>query len=325
MSDFFNRYLNNQCSEEDFNHLLNLFLKENREEELEQRMYADWKSRLSMDASPDLTSVLHEIHYKINKTEKKLPLKKSFGRYLTQIAAVLVLPLALALFYQWVSGSAEAKYLQTVTTPLASRTSFDLPDGSKVWLNAGSTISFPNRFAKDKRVVKLTGQAYFDIKPDQIPFKVETKDFSVKVLGTAFDVFAYPGENAEVTLERGKVQIETNAKVVTDLDPGQQAIIDNHDGQIDKRTIDAKAFVSWKDNRLTFVEEPLGKVVLCLERWFNISIDIEDVTLQNIKVNGTIEYETITEVLNLLQITAPIAYSYDKEKQIFKIIRAKQQ
>ncbi len=83
--------------------------------------------------------------------------------------------------------------------------------------------------------------------------------------------------------------------------------------------IDSKALVSWKDNRFAFVEEPLEKFVLCLERWFNVAIDIEGAAVKDIKVNGTIEYETITDVLNLLQITAPINYTYDKDKQIFKI------
>lgn len=319
MNDFFDRYLNNKSSEGDFNHFLDLFLKAEKGGELEKRMYLDWKSRPEADAVPDLTPVLHGIHYKINKTEKKTSEKKSVVWYLPRIAAILIVPLALALFYQWGLSSSELKFAQTVTTPLASRTSFDLPDGSKVWLNAGSTISFPNHFGKNARVVRLVGQAYFDVKKDNIPFRVETKDFSVKVQGTAFDVFAYPDENAEVTLEQGKVQVETNTKAMVDLTPGQQVVIDKSDGRIEKRDIDSKAFVSWKDNRLTFVEEPLGKVVLCLERWFNVAIDIEGDAVKDIKVNGTIEYETITEVLNLLQITAPINYTYDKDKQIFKI------
>ena len=319
MSDFFNRYLSNKSSEEDFNNFLDLFIKEEKKEELEQRMYSDWQNRPTDDIAPDLTPVLHAVHYEINKTDKYIIGRTSSFGYLSKIAAILILPLAFALFYQWGSFSSGGGFTQTVSTPLASRTSFTLPDGSKVWLNAGSTISFPNRFGKKSRVVRLSGQAYFDVKKEKIPFSVETKDFAVKVLGTAFDVFAYPGENAEVTLERGKVQIETNTNGRADLDPGQQAIINKSDGQIAKRSIDSKAFVAWKDNRLTFVDEPLEKVVLCLERWFNVTINIEDTSIRNLKVNGTIEYETISEVMDLLKIAAPINCTYDKDKQIFKI------
>ncbi len=322
MSDFFERYLNNQASEEDFNSFLDLFLKSGGEEELKQRMYLDWKNRSDLNTNTDLAPVLCNVHSQINKTDKlqksRSP-KETVLKNLYRIAAILILPLALTLFYEWYSNSSETNFTQTVSTPLASRTSFILPDGSTVWLNAGSSISFPNKFSKESREVKLIGQAYFDVKKDKIPFKVKAENFSVRVLGTAFDVQAYPQENASVTLERGKVQIETNSNGKTDLVPGQQATIDKTDGQIDKRNIDPKAFVSWKDNRLTFEEEPLDKVVLCLERWFNVKISIEDSSIQGLKVNGTIEYENITEVLNLLEITAPIHYTYDKENQIFRI------
>jgi transmembrane sensor len=322
MSDFFNRYLSNKSSEADFESFLELLLSDSKEEELHERMIVDWENRSDTDTSVDLTPVLCNVHFRINQSEKSNSVPNKFIRYLTRIAAILVIPLAFGLFYEW-SSLSDIKFIQTVSTPMASRTSLILPDGSKVWLNAGSTISFPNRFGKTTRLVQLVGQAYFDVKKDDIPFRVETKNFSVKVLGTAFDVFAYQGENAEVTLERGKVQLETIMNVKADLNPGQQAIINQSDGQIQKRNVDSKAFVSWKENRLTFDDLPLEKVVLCLERWFNVNIAIEDESIRFLKVNGRIEYENIIEVLDLLKMTAPIDYSYDKEKQIFRL-KAKQ-
>lgn len=325
MNDFFNRYLNNHASEEDFYNFLDFFLQKEKEEELKQRMHQDWENRHDSNSNTDFAPVLCNIYSLISKTEylvKSTSVKETFLTYLYRIAAILILPLAFALFYEWYSNNSETIFSQTVSTPLASRTSFILPDGSMVWLNAGSTIQFPNKFGKKSREVKLTGQAYFDVKKDEVPFNVINDDFTVIVLGTAFDVQAYPKENAEITLERGKVQIETKANEQTFLESSQQATINKLNGRIEKRDVDSKVFVSWKDNRLTFEEEPLGKVVLCLERWFNVEINIEDDTLSELKVNGTIEYESISEVLNLLEITSPIRYNYDKENQIFKI-RAK--
>lgn len=321
MSDFFNRYLSNQSTEEEFAKILELFSSNAKEKQLQERMQADWETRVERKTVADLTPVLCEIHRQMNQSVKSYSLTRDVIRYFARIAAILIIPLAFGLFYLW-SSLSDARFVQTVTTPLASRTSLTLPDGSKVWLNAGSTISFSNRFGENSRVVSLIGQAYFDVKKGDVPFRVETKNFSVKVLGTSFDVFAYPDENAEVTLERGKVQLETSKNVIADLNPGQQAIINKSDGQIMKRDIDSKAFVSWKDSRLTFDEVPLEKVVLCLERWFNVNIDIEQASIRNLKVNGSIEYENIVEVLELLKITAPIDYSYDKDKQIFRL-RAK--
>jgi len=318
MSDFFNRYLSNKSSEEDFERFLDVLLSDTKEKELHERMVADWDNRPDNESATDLAPVLCTIHSRINQVEKSTSVNKLVIRYFSRIAAILIIPLTLALFYEW-SSLPDTMFMQTVTTPLASRTSLILPDGSKVWLNAGSAISFSNRFGKKSRVVRLTGEAYFDVQKDEIPFRVETKEFSVKVLGTAFDVFAYPGEDAEVTLERGKVQLETNANVKADLNPGQQAVISKSDGQIVKRDIDSKAFVSWKDSRLTFDDVPLEKVVLCLERWFNVEIAFKDASIRNLKVNGCIEYESILEVLDLLKITAPIDYTYDKDNQIFRL------
>lgn len=318
MSDFFSRYLSNRSSEEDFNNFLGLFSSKLKEEELHDRILSDWNNRIDNETTTDLSPVLCNIHSQINQAEKSNSVKNNIIRYLTRIAAILIIPLAFGLFFEW-SSLSDPLFTQTVSTPLASRTSLILPDGSIVWLNAGSTISFPNRFGKKNRVIKLVGQAYFDVKKDEIPFRVETKKFSVKVLGTAFDVFAYPGENAEVTLERGKVQLETITNGKADLNPGQQVIINESNGQIVKREIDTKAFVSWKDSRLTFDELPLERVVFCLERWFNVNISIENASLKNLKVNGHIEYENIIEVLDLLKLTAPINYTYDKENHLFRI------
>ena len=221
----------------------------------------------------------------------------------------------IALGYQLVNNQPKNARTQTVSTPLASHTSFNLPDGSKVWLNAGSTITFPESFNPKQRSVKLSGQAYFDVKKDKIPFNVETNKFTVKVLGTSFDVLAYPGEEALVTLERGKVSLETTQGNEAVLTPGHQAVIEEKNGQIEQRSVNAAQFVAWKNNRLIFVDEPLGKVAIRLKRWFNVDISIEGETIKKIPVNGTIEYESISEVMQLLEICAPVKCSYDKTER----------
>jgi len=322
MSDFFNRFLKNDCSEGDLKSVIELFHVPEKKQLLDEEMHLHWENTSNEENCSDFDNTLYRIHYTISQHENENPPKVSIFTYLTRIAAVLFIPLSLALGYQFMAKSSKDAILQTISTPLASRTSFELPDGSKVWLNAGSTISFPTKFSGESREVKLCGQAYFDVVKNHTPFLVATNKFSIKVLGTAFDVSAYPDEDALVTLERGKVSIGTVAKNGISLDPGQQAIINKSDGTIEKHDVDSRVFVAWKENRLTFVDEPLEKVVACLERWYNLDIKIEDESIRKLKVNGIIEYETINEVLALLEITAPIRYSYDKDKHIFKL-RAK--
>ncbi|MCL4482520.1 MAG: FecR domain-containing protein [Bacteroidetes bacterium] len=315
MNDFLSRYLKNECSEKDFDSVVNLMLSQEKKGELEQLMRKHWAETPNEGPIPDFTNVLYRIHYLINKSEKEERKRVTFFQYFSRVAALFLLPLMIALGYQLVNNQPKNTRTQTVSTPLASHTSFNLPDGSKVWLNAGSTITFPELFDQKQRSVKLIGQAYFDVKKDKVPFCVETNQFTVKVLGTSFDVLAYPGEEASVTLERGKVSLETSSGNEAVLNPGQQAVIENGSGRIEQRDVDTGQFVAWKNNRLIFVEEPLEKVAIRLKRWFNVDITIEGESIKKIPVNGIIEYESIGEVMQLLEICAPVKCSYNKKER----------
>jgi Fe2+-dicitrate sensor, membrane component len=314
MKNSLDKYLKNECTEEDLASVVDMFVAPEKKEELEQDMLEHWKREDSDVAEIDLRPTLYKIHYELN-TKERQNRKGKVIRFLTRVAAVLFIPMTIALGYQYYNESSVAKPAQTVTTPLAARTSFELPDGSKVWLNAGSSLSFSSDFGKKSRSISLRGQAYFDVKKDKIPFEVETNKFTVKVLGTAFDVLAYPGEEAAVTLERGKVAISTKTGAGEELRPGQRAVIDQASSQITKNDVNSQNFVSWKDNRLIFVDEPLFKVASCLERWYNLKIDINDESIKNLKINGTIEYESINEVIDLLSIAGRINYTFDKDSR----------
>lgn len=322
MNDFFNRFLKNKCSKDDLESVIELFHSPEKAQFLDEKMHSHWDSIPNEEAYCDLDNTLYRIHYKISQSENENQRRFSLLGYLSRIAAVLFIPMLLISGYLLINKASKLAVQQTISTPLASRTTFELPDGSKIWLNSGPTISFPVKFDGKSREVKLTGQAYFDIVKNKNPFVVEANGFFIKVLGTAFDVSAYPGEDAVVTLERGKVNIGTATKHEASLLPGQQAIINKSEGTIEKHEVDSRSFVAWKENRLTFVDEPLEKVVACLERWYNLDIEIEEESIRNLKVNGVIEYESINEVLELLEITAPIRYTYDKTNHIFKL-RAK--
>jgi ferric-dicitrate binding protein FerR (iron transport regulator) len=192
-----------------------------------------------------------------------------------------------------------------------------------VWLNAGSSISFPGKFDGKTRSVKLIGEAYFDVKADQIPFLVETPRFTVNVLGTAFDVMAYEGEPASVTLERGKVELQNEGKSLGFLDPGQQAQFSQGSDKINIDKVESEIFTSWKENRLIFQSEPLELLAKRLERWYNLTIVISDPSLNSLKVTGKIEVESFSEVLDLMEYTLPIKYQYNKNERILTILKKK--
>ena len=315
MKDYLHRYLKNECSDQDIEPVVELMLSQNKNEERDELMKKHWDENSDKGTIPDLSKVLYRIHYLINKSESQGSKRVTYFQYFSRVAAILLLPLIIALGYQLVNNHANNARIQTISTPLASHTSFDLPDGSKVWLNAGSTITFPESFNQKQRSVKLSGQAYFDVKKDKIPFCVETDQLTVKVLGTSFDILAYPGEEALVTLERGKVSLETLHGKEAVLAPGQQAVIEKGGERIEQRKVETSKFVSWKENRLIFTDESFESVCLKLHRWFNVEIRIDDESIKKILVNGVIEYESIGEVMQLLEICAPVNCTYDKNER----------
>ena len=315
MNDFFNRYLDNNCSDADFDSAIDLMLSPGKRGLLNKQMKEHWDNTTGENEVSELSNILHKVHHQINKKEKVK--KVSFITYFSRIAAILILPLCLALVYIANENYSKEARMQTIFSPLASRTSFDLPDGSKVWLNAGSSLSFPDKFNGSARTVKLTGQAYFDVEKDNVPFEIETDNLKVNVLGTAFDVSAYKGEAATVTLVRGKVNVESCSGSETELNPGEQAFFADKEGTLDKREVNSYLCTAWKDNLLVFDDERFEDALPRLERWYNVDLVLGDERIKdkNIRINGTFQYEGISEILQLMEITNSIIYTHDKEER----------
>lgn len=314
MKEFFKKYLESKCSESEFIAFINLFLNKEKQQELEWGMEEHWKKAPTKAITPNLSPTLFKIHYEINKQEKGGNNEHRFITYLTRVAAILFIPLAIAFFF-YTQNDTVTEQMQTISTPLASKTSFALPDGSFVYLNAGSSLSFPKSFNGNKRLVKLDGEAYFDVQKSETPFEVETDNVKVNVLGTAFNVMSYSGTQPEVTLERGKVQLILNSGEQQVLEPGEHAVINSANSTIQVQKVDTEIYSSWIDNKLIFRNESLKDVVERLERWYNISIEIDDDYISDKKLTATIEYESITEVMDLLEITLSLKYEYKKNER----------
>ena len=314
MKEYFQRYLKNQCTDKEFKSFIDVFISAERKEELNANMKAHWNSVQEEDELPDLTGTLHKIHYAINSQEEKPVRKVKFTSYLVRAAAILLIPLSIAFFYT-IQQNGKQEIERTISTPLASKSHFVLPDGTNVWLNSGSSITFSDDYGKKQRNVQLTGEAFFDVQKSEIPFFVKTNYATVKVLGTAFNVMAYHDENPSVTLERGKVFVSSNSGLNKVLIPGEQAEIDSVSSSISVRRVDADIYSSWVKNQLIFRNETLNEVVKRLERWYNIKIEIDDKFISDKKLTATIEYESITEVMDLLEITLSLKYEYDKNER----------
>lgn len=216
-------------------------------------------------------------------------------------------------------SSEDAQTVRNVATPYGARTQFQLPDGSTVWLNSGSKLSYPAQFSKTRRIT-LEGEAFFEVKKGR-PFIVSTSYGDIRVKGTSFNVKAFQDEAFETTLVTGLVQIkgnETGEEIL--LQPGFQAKQER--SRLAVSEVETELFTSWKEGKLIFRNEYLPEVTKSLERWYNVHIELaNDPQLSGIYFSGTVEMESFPEVMELLKTTASINYTFDEITRIIRITK----
>jgi ferric-dicitrate binding protein FerR (iron transport regulator) len=229
--------------------------------------------------------------------------------------------------------------LSEVTTREGSRTNLYLPDGTRVWLNAASRITYAKDFgAAGAREVTLSGEAFFDVARNPArPFVIHTSRVDIKVLGTSFNIKSYPTENTtEAVLVRGSIEVDIHnrANKTVILKPNEKLIIDNddsasvlprtvvhHDGNLFPRvpvtirkpnyepTTGAMIETSWVDNKLIFRDESFDELARQMERWYGDTIRFARPELEQLQFTGSFEQETIKQALDALKLTAAFNYS----------------
>jgi ferric-dicitrate binding protein FerR (iron transport regulator) len=209
-----------------------------------------------------------------------------------------------------------------IETPRGGQYQIDLPDGSRVWLNAASVLKFPAVFRGDERLVELTGEAFFEVSPNKLmPFKIQTQSQTVEVLGTRFNINSYSNElDVKTTLVEGSVKISgTSTNQVTYLKPGQQAINSNH-GPMRLITVNTDQMTAWKSGRFVFNDMELENIMRQLERWYDVEVDYSKIP--KISYNAHISMGLkLSKVLETLEITGGIKFKIDGRK--IKILEAK--
>jgi ferric-dicitrate binding protein FerR (iron transport regulator) len=319
----FSKYFNGTANPEEFTSVLEALCAKDAGDKVSAELQKLWKEALSATTGNNLNSpLLDKIHHRIALEESRV-VARHFRLYrnLLTVAAVLITGLIISTVFLYLKPAKQlyTSVIETVKTPYGARTSFKLPDGSEVWLNSGSTISFPRQYG-EFREVKLEGQAYFKIVKDFKPFVVKTGFGQVKVMGTSFDVKAYPNETFETTLVEGNVKVCDLKNHTATLKPGQQYCITPSDEFIIK-SVNTDLITSWKDGHLIFEKEPFANVARELERWYNVKIELQGERLRKLCYTGTIELETFGEVLELINTTTPIKTTFDKKTRILKIKR----
>ncbi|RIH64199.1 FecR family protein [Mariniphaga sediminis] len=290
-----------------------------------------------------------KIRNKINtRSSSNSPQSIMPFRKLLRVAAVLVVVflfggLASFFIFRQPPEKEPIKQYCEVVAPYGARSEIVLPDGTKVWLNAGSKLRYSTDFNVSNRDLTLSGEGFFDVSKNvKMPFVVNALDMKITALGTQFNVKAYEDdETIETTLVEGKVMLESEASRYKYseniyLTPNQKAVlikggkelrvedtsdkpmVDNKKKEeitpsaklIIQEKIDPLPDISWKNNKLVFVAEELSEILIKLERKYNVRFHCESTKIRNYKFTGTLEDETLQQVLDAIKISAPFDYSF---------------
>ena len=234
--------------------------------------------------------------------------KKKFDFSFPRVAAVLFIPLCLGIMLLAIKNHrlAEKRTIQqSVSCSYGTVTRFALPDGSNVYLNSGSVITFPDSFGPGERRIKLTGEAFFEVvSDDKHPFIVSSGDMNVIATGTEFNVEAYPGYNSRITLVSGIVNVVKNKEKFA-LKNGHQLQF-NSDGSVINSKTDTFKWTAWKDGVIAFRADRLSYVFERLSQIYNANIVIEDPEIAEYQIRATFKDERLDEIMALIERCAPI-------------------
>jgi len=234
-------------------------------------------------------------------------------KYAAAVAAVVAVG-----FFSYRGGQSQLETAMgdiVVEAPQGSRTQMTLPDGTKVWLNAGSKISYSQSFGLVNRLVLLAGEGYFEVAHnEELSFSVESENVRVKVLGTKFNFRDYPSDaEATVSLAEGSVAMNSQQHTADEqlLKPGQRATVDKQTGKIRVEEYEVANATQWTSGKLIFDGEPLQEIVKTLERSYNVKITIADNRLLTLRFYGDFlrQEQTLSEVLDALAATGKIKYN----------------
>lgn len=237
------------------------------------------------------------------------------------MAAVLLLPLAAStatLAFLYIKQMQQETEYITLTSAPGAITQVSLPDRSDVWLNAGSTMRYPSRFAGGERRVYLTGQAYFRVEANAgNPFCVDLgrEGMCVKAYGTLFDVCSYPEDSTvEVVLESGAVDVLAGQHILQ-LHPNEMITFYTDARQPTLRKVLSEEKTAWRNGRLLFRNAPLQEVIRKLSRRYNVDIELKGDTLKRHHFRATFSTETITQALDYIKMVAPLEWSLTAAQQ----------
>lgn len=249
-----------------------------------------------------------------------------------RIAAVFTIPLLV--FTLWTLFAPKVKddipdisesqiTWQEISSPIGMRSHIVLPDGTNVWLNAGSNLRYGIPFIREAKEVELSGEAYLDVvKNEKSPFIVKTSHTEIEVLGTKFNINAYPGnENVQMALKEGKIKFrfegDAGNKKYFELSPNDVIEFDTQNKKIFLENTNVEKYIAWHQNIMILDDTPMTELAKILEKWYGVNVTIANEDIKRYKYTTTFNNEPLHRVLELLEMSSPgISFLYEPGKPV---------
>ncbi|HWK07327.1 MAG TPA: FecR domain-containing protein [Puia sp.] len=293
----FERYLKNTSTEEELEEFLS-YVKQAEHDQSLRDLIRDAYNNIQ-ETDPAVASYIDGNGSLVLKTSGAdlpntyRPQRSSKRKWLLPAGSLLLL-LVIIPFLWWqgknkAPGRHEQMAVQSLTrkiTETSEQKFLLLPDSTQVWLNGDSYLEFPDEFTDKKREVYLSGEAWFDVKhAEEIPFIIHTGKITTTVMGTAFNIKAYPYlRTVVISVSRGKIRVSRGTEVVAVLEKGQQVKVSNTDSLIREKNIDVGKIASWQQGYISYEDETLGEILRDLEHLYNTGITVADQSLLNMRI-----------------------------------------
>lgn len=309
------KYLQGKTSEEE-NQQLHQWMQQSPENK--KRLFAEKDIWDSFGFHSNVKK--YKINPELELLKKRIAPKQSTIslKQILQVAAVLLVTFGLGWASRYISFSpeTEAVTMQEIFVPKGQVNQVFLADGTRIWINSETKLITPTVFSSNERVVKLSGEAFFEVAKDRKrPFRVEVNGQQIEVLGTSFNVRAYENSNIiETTLETGQIRLLIGNQT-TMLKPGEQSLFNKSEKQLVISKVNPETFSSWKDGRYEFQNEDLLEVFKVVERWYDVEINADKTYFNGMRFSGVIKRnKDANHFLELLNLTVPIRYEIKADK-----------
>jgi transmembrane sensor len=316
--EIFERYILNSAGEEEILRL-SRWIRNNQEISswLEQQILAsssaiDTEIKMRMLRNIEIGISTESGTTNERRTQIRFRLNK-----IMRVAALFILPVLTAVgVYLYMSKLENSTAPLIVAVERGQKANITLPDGSKVWLNSQSKLTYTASFNIERRELQLDGEAYFEVAHNpKKPFIVKSRDIAVEALGTAFGVKAYNEDNLiSSILMRGKVRVTTpDGKAV--LVPNERIMYNKSTHKKVQSTVtNATDFTGWIHNELRFENESLGDIAKTIQRIYNVDVVFASVKLKSQRYTGTINNNSLESVLNIISLTSPISFQIKNQQ-----------